>query len=256
MQSHDIRRLVEKEGKSARNLVAWSVPIADITAPGHESNDGFQQVTKRTRRSRQRARPKPRGYQDTSRRPTHPSRTPSVVVPSTNRGPGPRVSEEVCVVVAEHYSNIHAKQRNRQTKSPKIDLHARYWSYLFDNLHRAVDELYATCEADESPIECQVTCHSEFKLSEILIIFTHTSNYFCYHSAHYLCFVNKITLSRYTGVCVYQSSCTCTWRVPCSTAHAGGDNDSGTVSERLRSTHPKIPTLWAATTTAKVRPSS
>ena len=200
MQSHDIRRLVEKEGKSARNLVAWSVPIADITAPGHESNDGFQQVTKRTRRSRQRARPKPRGYQDTSRRPTHPSRTPSVVVPSTNRGP--RVSEEVCVVVAEHYSNIHAKQRNRQTKSPKIDLHARYWSYLFDNLHRAVDELYATCEADESPIECQVTCHSEFKLSEILIIFTHTSNYFRYHSSHYLCFVNKITLSRYTSVCL------------------------------------------------------
>lgn len=156
MQSQDIRQLVEKEGKSARNLVAWSVSAIDVSAPGHESNDGFQQVTKRTRRSRQRARAKPRGSQDTSRKQTHP-KTPSVGrgVGPTNRGP--RVSEEVCVVVAEHYSNIHAKQRNRQTKSsPRIDLHARYWSYLFDNLHRAVDELYATCEADESPIECQV----------------------------------------------------------------------------------------------------
>ena len=38
----------------------------------------------------------------------------------------------------------------------KNDLRARYWSYLFDNLKRAVDEIYGTCEADESIVECQV----------------------------------------------------------------------------------------------------
>lgn len=37
------------------------------------------------------------------------------------------------------------------------NLRARYWSYLFDNLHRAVDEIYTTCENDESLIECKVT---------------------------------------------------------------------------------------------------
>ena len=36
------------------------------------------------------------------------------------------------------------------------NLRARYWSYLFDNLHRAVDEIYTTCEHDESLIECKV----------------------------------------------------------------------------------------------------
>ena len=38
------------------------------------------------------------------------------------------------------------------------NLRARYWSYLFDNFHRAVDEIYSTCENDESIIECKV-CH-------------------------------------------------------------------------------------------------
>jgi len=36
------------------------------------------------------------------------------------------------------------------------NLRARYWSYLFDNFHRAVDEIYSTCENDESIIECKV----------------------------------------------------------------------------------------------------
>ena len=35
------------------------------------------------------------------------------------------------------------------------DLKARYWRYLFDNLNRAIDELYLTCEHDESAIECE-----------------------------------------------------------------------------------------------------
>jgi len=38
----------------------------------------------------------------------------------------------------------------------KKDLRARYWAYLFENLHRAVDEIYLTCEADESVVECKV----------------------------------------------------------------------------------------------------
>ena len=42
--------------------------------------------------------------------------------------------------------------------SKKDSLRARYWSYLFDNLQRAVDEIYKTCDNDESTVECEVSC--------------------------------------------------------------------------------------------------
>lgn len=40
-------------------------------------------------------------------------------------------------------------------RNPEKDLRARYWTFLFENLHRAVDEIYQTCEVDESIIECK-----------------------------------------------------------------------------------------------------
>uniref|UniRef100_A0A3Q1FKT9 S-phase cyclin A-associated protein in the ER n=1 Tax=Acanthochromis polyacanthus TaxID=80966 RepID=A0A3Q1FKT9_9TELE len=39
----------------------------------------------------------------------------------------------------------------------KGDLRARYWAFLFDNLCRAVDEIYVTCESDQSVLECKVS---------------------------------------------------------------------------------------------------
>ena len=51
----------------------------------------------------------------------------------------------------------------------KNDLRARYWSYLFDNLKRAVDEIYGTCEADESIVECQVMVQLKRCLEKSLI---------------------------------------------------------------------------------------
>lgn len=39
----------------------------------------------------------------------------------------------------------------------KVDLRARYWAFLFDNLRRAVDEIYVTCESDQSVVECRVS---------------------------------------------------------------------------------------------------
>lgn len=54
-------------------------------------------------------------------------------------------------------------------RTAKVDVHARYWSYLFDHLFRAVDEIYRTCEEDNSIIECQVVCspcvHATLSLS-------------------------------------------------------------------------------------------
>ena len=48
------------------------------------------------------------------------------------------------------------KLSGSSASSRKSDLRARYWCYLFDNLKRAVDEIYCTCESDESTVECQV----------------------------------------------------------------------------------------------------
>lgn len=41
-------------------------------------------------------------------------------------------------------------------RSKTEDMRARYWAFLFDNLKRAVDEIYQTCETDESVNECKV----------------------------------------------------------------------------------------------------
>lgn len=48
-----------------------------------------------------------------------------------------------------------------KTRQPrKVDLRARYWAFLFDNLRRAVDEIYVTCESDQSVVECKVSLSS------------------------------------------------------------------------------------------------
>lgn len=45
-----------------------------------------------------------------------------------------------------------------KTRQPrKVDLRARYWAFLFDNLRRAVDEICVTCESDQSVVECKVS---------------------------------------------------------------------------------------------------
>jgi hypothetical protein len=54
----------------------------------------------------------------------------------------------------KHFDKSPTKARHPR----KIDLRARYWAFLFDNLRRAVDEIYVTCESDQSVVECKVGC--------------------------------------------------------------------------------------------------
>lgn len=51
---------------------------------------------------------------------------------------------------------IQDSDSSYKTKLRMRDFRARYWSYLFENFHRAVDEIYCVCETDESKLECQV----------------------------------------------------------------------------------------------------
>uniref|UniRef100_A0A8C1NBX3 S-phase cyclin A-associated protein in the ER n=1 Tax=Cyprinus carpio TaxID=7962 RepID=A0A8C1NBX3_CYPCA len=81
---HDkVRKIVAEEGRAARNLIAWSVPVET-----RKVNDSFSQI---------------------------------------------KVS------------------RSFETRNHI----SRYWAFLFDNLRRAVDEIYVTCESDQSVVECR-----------------------------------------------------------------------------------------------------
>uniref|UniRef100_A0A8C2X562 S-phase cyclin A-associated protein in the ER n=1 Tax=Cyclopterus lumpus TaxID=8103 RepID=A0A8C2X562_CYCLU len=91
--SHDkVRKIVAEEGRAARNLIAWSVPLEN------KEEEGIAGVL-------------------------------------LDKGP--------------------EKSPTKARQPRKVDLRARYWAFLFDNLRRAVDEIYVTCESDQSVVECK-----------------------------------------------------------------------------------------------------
>lgn len=83
---------------------------------------------------------------------------------------------KLVTVLKNSHSRIRSASAGRDRKSGKLDdqtivflisflcvllllllsdLQARYWGLLFENLRRAVDEIYLTCESDESVEECK-----------------------------------------------------------------------------------------------------
>uniref|UniRef100_A0AAR2KC88 U1-type domain-containing protein n=1 Tax=Pygocentrus nattereri TaxID=42514 RepID=A0AAR2KC88_PYGNA len=103
--SHDkVRKIVAEEGRAARNLIAWSVPLEN------KEEEGMYTYT-------------------------HP---------------------HIPFAVAGSLLEKGAEKSPTKTRQPrKVDLRARYWAFLFDNLRRAVDEIYVTCESDQSVVECK-----------------------------------------------------------------------------------------------------
>lgn len=169
--SERIKLLVEREGKAARNLVTWSVPIADTVGAGRAGRarkvqgavttgaSGSSHSNSRYVKSRKRdkgglkGKGNPRGFLPLV---PHVTKQTSTVGKPLHVGSHTLLTEreEIC----KYYSTKTQQRQSRSSKSPsKLNLHARYWSYLFDNLHRAVDEIYKTCDVDESIVECQVS---------------------------------------------------------------------------------------------------
>ncbi|XP_060557180.1 S phase cyclin A-associated protein in the endoplasmic reticulum-like isoform X3 [Ruditapes philippinarum] len=107
--SDRVKKIVQEEGRTARNLVIYHVPVQDN-----------QLGTDRSRARQARNKPVPKEAND-----------------------------------------LKSSFKSDLTKSPKSDggkkpdLRARYWKFLFDNLQRAVDAIYETCEQDESALECR-----------------------------------------------------------------------------------------------------
>ncbi|PAA49748.1 hypothetical protein BOX15_Mlig011986g1, partial [Macrostomum lignano] len=50
-------------------------------------------------------------------------------------------------------SSGHRKKSSTPVRAP--DLRERYWALLLENLKRTIDEIYSTCEADQSEAECR-----------------------------------------------------------------------------------------------------
>eukprot|EP00062_Callorhinchus_milii_P002526 gi/632938794/ref/XP_007906427.1/ PREDICTED: S phase cyclin A-associated protein in the endoplasmic reticulum isoform X2 [Callorhinchus milii] len=129
--SHDkVRKIVAEEGRAARNLIAWSVPLENKDEEGKNK--------------------------------THTSGKPrDIVKAQRSTGVSQRAIKQVSS--AENKATLNTVgEKNTIEKSPtkgrqsrKVDLRARYWAFLFDNLRRAVDEIYVTCESDQSVVECK-----------------------------------------------------------------------------------------------------
>uniref|UniRef100_A0A7N4NPW6 S-phase cyclin A associated protein in the ER n=1 Tax=Sarcophilus harrisii TaxID=9305 RepID=A0A7N4NPW6_SARHA len=122
--SHDkVRRIVAEEGRTARNLIAWSVPLEN------KDDDGKSkwQTGGKSKRTVQGA---------------HKTAKQNATVD--------------CKITSSSAGDKHFEKSPTKTRHPrKIDLRARYWAFLFDNLRRAVDEIYVTCESDQSVVECK-----------------------------------------------------------------------------------------------------
>ncbi|KAM6257112.1 S phase cyclin A-associated protein in the endoplasmic reticulum [Porphyrio hochstetteri] len=122
--SHDkVRKIVAEEGRTARNLIAWSVPLEN------KDDDGKSkwQAGGKTKRVTQG---------------THKTAKQSTTID--------------CKLTSVAVGEKNFDKSPTKTRQPrKVDLRARYWAFLFDNLRRAVDEIYVTCESDQSVVECK-----------------------------------------------------------------------------------------------------
>ena len=167
--SERIKQLVELEGKAARNLVTWSVPVTDAVSgggsvkkvgPAEEGGSHSNSSHASTRRRNKRGK----DFREKAKGSAHGIMLAEQVSRQTVGEVGAaRLGSELNTPLSEreefckYYSSRTQQRQSRSSKSPsRLNLHARYWSYLFDNLHRAVDEIYKTCEVDESIVECQV----------------------------------------------------------------------------------------------------
>ncbi|TRY97360.1 hypothetical protein DNTS_033005 [Danionella cerebrum] len=125
--SHDkVRKIVAEEGRTARNLIAWSVPVESKEEDAKSKSHGNSSARAQRMNSGLSRNKKQNLALDCKNPPV------SILDKASEKSP----------------------TKSRQPR--KVDLRARYWAFLFDNLRRAVDEIYVTCESDQSVVECKL----------------------------------------------------------------------------------------------------
>ncbi|XP_067291869.1 S phase cyclin A-associated protein in the endoplasmic reticulum isoform X3 [Pseudorasbora parva] len=124
--SHDkVRKIVAEEGRAARNLIAWSVPVESK----EEEAKAKIHVNSSARAQR--------------------------INSGLHRNKKQNLALD-CKIAPSLILDKGSEKSPTKTRQPrKVDLRARYWAFLFDNLRRAVDEIYVTCESDQSVVECR-----------------------------------------------------------------------------------------------------
>ncbi|XP_072574281.1 S phase cyclin A-associated protein in the endoplasmic reticulum isoform X5 [Paramormyrops kingsleyae] len=131
--SHDkVRKIVAEEGRAARNLIAWSVPLETKEEEGKPKSQ---------------ASPRPQRISAGIHR--NKKRNAGLDTKGAGGGGGGGGGGGATLDKAAEKSPTKARPPR------KVDLRARYWAFLFDNLRRAVDEIYVTCEWDQSVVECK-----------------------------------------------------------------------------------------------------
>lgn len=118
-----VRRIVAEEGRAARNLIAWSVPLEN------KEEDGKSKASSNNNPRAQRIN--------------------SGLHRNKKQNAGLESKSGALLDKGPEKSPVKTRQPR------KVDLRARYWAFLFDNLRRAVDEIYVTCESDQSVVECK-----------------------------------------------------------------------------------------------------
>ncbi|XP_053740634.1 S phase cyclin A-associated protein in the endoplasmic reticulum isoform X2 [Synchiropus splendidus] len=124
--SHDkVRKIVAEEGRAARNLIAWRLPLESKDEEAKSKiNSSSSSRAQRFHSGQQRNKKQNAGVENKS--------TAGAMLDKT------------------------ADKSPTKARQPrKVDLRARYWAFLFDNLRHAVDEIYVTCESDQSVLECK-----------------------------------------------------------------------------------------------------
>ncbi|XP_063880487.1 S phase cyclin A-associated protein in the endoplasmic reticulum-like isoform X3 [Scylla paramamosain] len=101
-----VKARLQEEGREARNLVAYSLPLLDP--------------------------------------------------PQTETAMRHREVKRVVEMVPRRGLKQDKRPRSASAgRDPQASLRARHWGFLFRNLQQAVDEIYQTCEDDESIVECK-----------------------------------------------------------------------------------------------------
>ncbi|CAL8293784.1 unnamed protein product, partial [Boreogadus saida] len=124
--SHDkVRKIVAEEGRAARNLIAWSVPLESKEEEAKSKNNSSGNARAQRINS------------------------------GLNRNKKQHAGVDGKVTAGLLLDKMAEKSPTKARQPRKVDLRARYWAFLFDNLRRAVDEIYVTCESDQSVVECK-----------------------------------------------------------------------------------------------------
>ncbi|KAL3866999.1 hypothetical protein ACJMK2_044240 [Sinanodonta woodiana] len=124
MNSSDkVRKIVQEEGRTARNLIIYNVPVEQNRHQSDRSRSRY--AVKTSQGSIQKSATQQKSQND-----------------------------DLLKSFQKSFSELTKSPRS-DGGGKKPDLRARYWKFLFDNLQRAVDAIYETCEQDESVVECK-----------------------------------------------------------------------------------------------------